>query len=93
MPSSKLLVRSAALAVLSFLLTSFSWGLQISRLDRELVGSMLKNVSGDLKKHYYDPKLHGIDWDAKAVETKEKIDKATAEYGHVSPGRLAGCLR
>ncbi len=37
---------------------------------------MLQDVTDDVKKHYYDSKLHGVDWDAKVSEAKEKIDKA-----------------
>ena len=37
---------------------------------------MLHNIADEVKKQYYDPKLHGIDWDAKIRESKEKIDKA-----------------
>jgi carboxyl-terminal processing protease len=37
---------------------------------------MLHDVTDDVKKHYYDSKLHGVDWDAKVREAKEKIDKA-----------------
>jgi carboxyl-terminal processing protease len=37
---------------------------------------MLHDVSDDVRKHYYDSKLHGVDWDTKVREAKEKIDKA-----------------
>ena len=37
---------------------------------------MLRDVAADVKKYYYDPKLHGIDWDAKLRQAQEKIDKA-----------------
>ncbi len=37
---------------------------------------MLKAISADLKKHYYDPKLHGVDWDAKTREVNKRIEGA-----------------
>ena len=38
--------------------------------------AMLQGVADDVKKHYYDPHLHGLDWDAKVLEAREKIDNA-----------------
>jgi len=35
---------------------------------------MLLNITADIKKHYYDPQMHGVDWDAKVRDAKEKID-------------------
>jgi C-terminal processing protease CtpA/Prc len=35
-------------------------------------------VAADIAKHYYDPKLHGIDWNAKLSEAKKKIENATS---------------
>lgn len=50
----------------------------------------MKQVAGDVKKHYYDPKLHGLDWDAKVAETKEKIDKSPS--WNVAMSHIAGLL-
>lgn len=41
--------------------------------ERHQVETMLGQVSNDLKKHYYDPKLHGVDWDAKVKVASEEI--------------------
>src|SRR5262249_868710 len=49
---------------------------QISSFDRDRARSMLDTISTDIRKHYYDPKFHGIDWDTKVSETKQRIDKA-----------------
>ena len=49
---------------------------QISSLDRDRARAMLANISNDVSKHYYDPKFHGIDWEAKVAETRQRIDKA-----------------
>lgn len=48
---------------------------QMSNFDRERIQAMLRNVAFDVKKHYYDPKFHGIDWDAKVLEAKRKIEQ------------------
>ena len=34
---------------------------------------MLKNIASDVRDHYYDPKFHGIDWDAAVVKAQQKI--------------------
>jgi C-terminal processing protease CtpA/Prc len=49
---------------------------QISSFDRDRARAMLDNISSDIRKHYYDPKFHGIDWDDRVAQTKQKIDKA-----------------
>jgi C-terminal processing protease CtpA/Prc len=49
---------------------------------------MLKNVAGEVRKHYYDPKFHGLDWDAKIAETKTKIDGAPS--WNVAMSHIAG---
>jgi C-terminal processing protease CtpA/Prc len=55
---------------------AFAFAQQISGIDRDRARQMLADVSADIKKHYYDPKLHGVDWDAKVRETREKIDQS-----------------
>jgi carboxyl-terminal processing protease len=49
---------------------------EFTQKQREQAQAMLKDVANDVKENYYDPHLHGIDWDAKVREAKEKIDKA-----------------
>lgn len=51
---------------------------QLSNLDRGRAQDMLRTVAGEVRKHYYDPKFHGVDWDAKVAEAKQKIDKTTS---------------
>ncbi len=46
----------------------------ISTFDRDRATSMLEVVASDVKKHYYDPKFHGLDWDARVREAKQKIE-------------------
>jgi len=58
--------------------------------ERERAKLMLDNVASDVKKHYYDAKFHGIDWDARVREAKEKIDKSTSQNAALS--HIAGAL-
>lgn len=58
--------------------------------ERERAQLMLDNVASDVKKHYYDPKFHGLDWDARVREAKEKIDKSTSQNAALS--HIAGAL-
>lgn len=51
---------------------------QMSGIERGNAQDMLKVVAGEIKKHYYDPKFHGIDWDSKVAETKQKIASANS---------------
>jgi carboxyl-terminal processing protease len=51
---------------------------QLASLDRERARSILDGVASDIRKEYYDPKFHGIDWDAKVAEAKAGISKATS---------------
>ena len=45
---------------------------------REQAETMVNQVADDIAKHYYDPKLHGVDWDAKLREAKKKIENSTS---------------
>ena len=65
-------------------------GQQFTKLDRERVEDMLKDVSSDVKKHYYDPKYHGVDWEAKVALAKGQIDKA--ESLNMAMSHLAAAL-
>jgi carboxyl-terminal processing protease len=50
----------------------------LSSLDRERLQLILQKAGSNVRQYYYDPKLHGVDWDAKVREAKEKIAKATS---------------
>jgi carboxyl-terminal processing protease len=51
---------------------------QMSKFDRERALDMLEDVAQDVQKHYYDPKFHGLDWDAKVQEERQKIKNETS---------------
>src|SRR5262245_4133526 len=59
-------------------------------LERDRAIQMLQTIAGDVRKHYYDPKFHEIDWDARVREAKEKIEKATSQNAALS--HVAGAL-
>lgn len=46
---------------------------QMSSFDRGRALDMLQTISNDVKKHYYDPKFHGNDFEAKIAEAKQSI--------------------
>ena len=72
----ELRVRFAARCLMFCGLATMCWPQQYTSYERSEVQTMLRNVSDEVKKQYYDPQLHGIDWDAKVREAKERIDKA-----------------
>ncbi|MCA1826297.1 MAG: S41 family peptidase [Myxococcales bacterium] len=60
---------------------------ELSPNDRGRVKLMLRSVSNDVKEHYYDPKFHGVDWDAAVAAAEAKIDVATTmgmAFSHVA---------
>ena len=66
-----------AVGLLAFCsLTTLSWSQQFTSFERGQVQTMLRDVASDVKKHYYDPNFHGVDWDAEVQKTKGAIDKA-----------------
>lgn len=51
---------------------------QNAKLDRQYAQDMLKTISNDVRKHYYDPKFHGVNFDAAVEDAKARIDKSTS---------------
>jgi C-terminal processing protease CtpA/Prc len=39
---------------------------------------MLDDVASDVRKHYYDPQFHGVDWNATVAKAKDKIKGETS---------------
>lgn len=75
-------VRTIKILVVVSLLETMAWSQtqpqQISSLDRGRAQDMLRTLGSEVRKHYYDPKFHGVDWEAKVAEAKQKIDKTTS---------------
>jgi hypothetical protein len=61
---------------LFILMPHFALSQRFTRIDREQAETMLDHVSADIRNQYYDPKLHGIDFDSKVREAKERIAQA-----------------
>jgi len=55
---------------------------QLSNLQRENGRQMLRDVADAMRKHYYDPKFHGVDLEARFKAADESITKAVS-YGDV----------
>ena len=51
---------------------------KMSSFDRDRAKDMLQDISADVQKHYYNPKFHGLDWNAKVSEARQKIETAAA---------------
>jgi len=51
---------------------------KIGKFERDEVMQMLNTISDDVRKHYYDPKLHGIDWSANVKNFQQRIDNAAS---------------
>lgn len=74
------------LTLLSFFATLVTpaWPQLITGEDRNLSQTMLSTAADDVRHYYYDPKFHGVDWNAKVRETKESISKAATFSDAVS---------
>ncbi len=48
----------------------------MSSYERGRALDMLQTVSNDVKKHYYDPKFHGVNLEGRVAEAKQGIEKA-----------------
>lgn len=66
--------------VLSILVSAaLAWSQQqMSSIQRERAQDILKFTANDIKKNYYDPKFHGVDWDAAVAHTREQIAQSTS---------------
>jgi C-terminal processing protease CtpA/Prc len=48
----------------------------LSKDDRDISRTMLRQIREDLERYYYDPTFHGIDLKARFAEAETRIDKA-----------------
>jgi C-terminal processing protease CtpA/Prc len=74
----KILSKLLCALLMACLISSPGWCQHITNLERERAQTMLRDVASDVRHHYFDPKLRGVDWDAKVQEAREKIAKATS---------------
>jgi hypothetical protein len=51
---------------------------KISKFEQDEVMQMLITISDDVKKHYYDKNLHGLDWNANVKNFKSRIGNAAS---------------
>jgi Tricorn protease C1 domain len=77
-------INTSAFVVIMFVLASGpALSQRFTRTDREQAETMLDHVSADIRNHYYDPKLHGIDFNSKVREAKERIAQAHLYCGTI----------
>jgi C-terminal processing protease CtpA/Prc len=69
-------LRTWGLVVIGGFLLAPGWCQKIADFDREYAKAMLKQISSDVRKHYYDPRLHGLEWDSSVREMEQLIDRA-----------------
>jgi carboxyl-terminal processing protease len=62
---------------------------KMSKGDRERVREMFSLIAVDVKKHYYDPNFHGVDWSAVTRSTEQAIDNS-ASLNHAMSEIAAG---
>lgn len=60
------------------------WAQKYDKFARDRAEEMLAQISADVHKHYFDPKFHGLDWDAKTMETKQRIEQSSSFGGAMS---------
>lgn len=51
-------------------------GEELSKNDRKMARDMFKSISNDVKRYYYDPAFHGLDWSATVAATERAIDES-----------------
>src|SRR5262249_5608489 len=78
MPGQKAPLCSVSLILFVWLALAAAQSQQMSNFDRDRAQGVLQVIASDVRKHYYDPQFHGVDWDAKGREAKEKITKETS---------------
>jgi C-terminal processing protease CtpA/Prc len=85
-------VGSVMAVILTGLPTPQARSQQRSNFERDRALIMLDTVAADVRKHYYDRSFHGIDWDAKVAETRQKIKQETSlnmSLAHIAQALLA----
>jgi carboxyl-terminal processing protease len=72
--------RTAAVVLLLVSGASLSLAQQqhMSNLERSRALDMLRTTASDVKKYYYDPELHGVDFDAKIALARQQIQTSNS---------------
>lgn len=65
-----------AIVGLGNLLLTSAWCQKITSLERDRAQGMLQLIANDVRKHYYDPNIHGLNWESVVQASKQKIDQA-----------------
>jgi C-terminal processing protease CtpA/Prc len=73
-------VFTALLGLLPLLASSHAY----TKADHDAVRAMLRDAAADVQKHYYDTKLHNVDWDAGVRQAEKNIDAADSMDSAVS---------
>lgn len=72
-------IRNATSCLVLLTVASVSQAQQaMSSLDRGRALDMLQAISNDVKKHYYDPKFHGVDFEGRVAAAKQQISTSTS---------------
>jgi carboxyl-terminal processing protease len=66
------------LATAAALLAGGANAQKFDEFGRGRAREMLRNISDDVRKGYYDPTLHGLDFDARVREADQKLQRATS---------------
>lgn len=82
--------RTASLTFLCISLAAPTWCQTFGGIERDRAQSMLREIAADVKKHYYDPNYHGLDWESKVREAKQQIDQVDSTNKALSS--IAGLL-
>jgi C-terminal processing protease CtpA/Prc len=84
-------VSSTRFLSVAVLLVAQGWSQQpMSSIDRGTAQDMLQVVANEVRKNYYDAKFHGLDWDARVAEAKQKISTTTSM--NMALSHIAGAL-
>ncbi len=67
-----------AVTALAGLLAPAARSQKLSSYDRDTALGMLDDVAKDVRKHYYDPKFHGVDWEGIVAEAENRIKGETS---------------
>jgi C-terminal processing protease CtpA/Prc len=77
-PTAALFAAIAAAAILPLPARSSASDQKFDALNMARAVGVLHDAYDNVKKHYYDPKFHGLDWDARYKAAQEKMKTVTS---------------